>query len=625
MSLIIAMSLGACNPNDSLQKQDSFITATLSDVTSRVDYQHLIATSDSASIGKIDLTWSAGDKINLYVGSVSPTTKITPSFTLSATSSDAKTASFMGGLFPESVSEGITPLYAFVEKPGLTIDEKNSTISVDFTNQAGTMASAMSRDALFAASQYNSLGNKFTFASKVAMLHMNLNLSESGNCRIELIDMSDKGICSSVVLNAVTGDSVKSVTDVAVTIGKDVKVNSGSNDLYFCFYPQTLEDLYAQVIYDNGHIYSFPVRLEEKNLVAGHLYQTKKLFHAPIKYLSSSKPKPVTLIVTCADFEDADLLPAGAFVTKAKACIDYMFSAEPYKTYKEYFNVYIMPAHSADLGYTNLTKEGDSDYKYDLDINSMVTYLYYNCPDFYNLSDFEYSGIHIAVLANTKLYYGITYVYDIGASVAVISTPDDMLGWSGNNGGKLTMVGDYRNIFLHEFGGHGFGRLEDEYWYDDNSVYSGTILENKHNWLVPFGKNVMSATEVNGPSGYNWEHMMTGPIKIYPKEGRNYEGGFYHGKGAFRPEQISVMDDNRLYFNAYSRQLIVERILSWAGEPFDYATFVQKDVDKDPTPNYSMSKGSKVRLMKPLPSPRLIETQIKIDRQGRFVFQPKIR
>ena len=41
------------------------------------------------------------------------------------------------------------------------------------------------------------------------------------------------------------------------------------------------------------------------------------------------------------------------------------------------------------------------------------------------------------------------------------------------------------------------------------------------------------------------------------------------------------MIDDRRYFNAYSRQLIVERIKTLARETFDYDEFLAKDVNYD--------------------------------------------
>lgn len=60
-----------------------------------------------------------------------------------------------------------------------------------------------------------------------------------------------------------------------------------------------------------------------------------------------------------------------------------------------------------------------------------------------------------------------------------------------------------------------------------------------------------------------------------------YEGGFVYGKNIWRSEQISCMIDNRPYFSAWQRYLIVKRIFSiiyGSSYSFDpYETFLAYD------------------------------------------------
>jgi hypothetical protein len=56
-----------------------------------------------------------------------------------------------------------------------------------------------------------------------------------------------------------------------------------------------------------------------------------------------------------------------------------------------------------------------------------------------------------------------------------------------------------------------------------------------------------------------------------------FEGGYFHGKGVYRSEVNSCMNNNVPYFSTVSRQAIVERILNYAGETFDFESFVSKD------------------------------------------------
>lgn len=604
------LSLAACSTEDLMTTgRNGEISASFDNADSRVDYTYATYTESGTAKQKLAVKWAAGDKIDIYAGSVSSATKGT--FTLSS-GAGTQSAKFAGGTLQGTLTSGTTPLYAIVEKSGVTVDETNSAITTSLTSQDGTLANAASKDVLFATSTYNSTANSLTFAHKMAILKLNLNLPESGGCLLYVQNLGTNGsgkLYSSVTLDATTGALKSSSTTGVLYTTTTVSVTAGTAaDFYLALYPQTVQNLFISVYFPStGNQYSYVAQTSSKDLTAGNLYCSSHTFFTASKYMASTKTTPVTLIVTGADFSDAEMASGGTFETKAKACIDYLFTVEPYKTYKEYFNVYIMPAHSKDLGYVNTTASGGTDYTYTLNTTTATTFFRNNCPDFYNSpSTFSNRKMCVAILANTTLYFGLTQINNLGADFAVSPISTETYSWKGNNGTTVTNIGDYRNIFLHEFGGHAFGRLSDEYWYDDTRTYSGTALESEHAWTVPNGKNLVTAAEATGTTGYYWAHMIGTGTGKYPKEGTSYEGGYIYGKGVYRPELISVMGDNRPYFNAYSRQLIVERILSLAGETFSYDTFVSKDVNYDPVAKtMKIFTGKNIIPAKPLSPPQI--------------------
>ena len=618
---ILVLSLGAvaCSTTDSLYNgRGSVINAGFNSTDSKVDYEYSESTTSGTTTKKIAANWNANDRLVVYAGSVSASTKSNPVYTLSD-GGGTKSATFKGGQLQGTLTEGTTPLYAYVEKTGQTINESNSTVTVDFTGQTGTLADATSRDVLFGTTTYSTAGVNVGFNHLMAIVRLNLTLPKAGNCSITLQNEDpnystgnyDGRLYSSVTLDATTGALKSGTKAMTLSLNGNVAVTAGSNVFYVCLYPQAVKELSALITYTDGTKYYAKIQNDSKTFEAGKLYTSDHVFYAATKYISSTKNKPVTLIVTGVDFSDAELAAGGAFETKAKACIDFMFDVEPYKTYKEYFNVYIIPLHSKDIGYIGPSGEdnnGNFSKTHSVDGNKLYSFMQYNCPDLANYDGYE---LTIAAIANTTGYYGMTNNWNIGMGFAVSSLREGTMYWAKNNSGVVSNSGDYRNIFLHEFGGHAFGRLNDEYWYDNNETYSSTSdggIESGHSWSVVFGKNIVSKAEKEGTTGYYWEHMMTGTIKTYSKEGRNYEGGGgSYGKGVYRPEQVSVMDDNRCYFNAYSRQLIVERILRLAGETFSYATFVSKDVDTDPTSTGSSTRTDNVTIMPPLSHPELIK------------------
>lgn len=72
-----------------------------------------------------------------------------------------------------------------------------------------------------------------------------------------------------------------------------------------------------------------------------------------------------------------------------------------------------------------------------------------------------------------------------------------------------------------------------------------------------------------------WHHLMTHPD--YDDIVDIYEGGYFHGRGVYRSEYNSCMNNNVAYYSTWCRQLIVQRIMKLAGEIFSLESFLAKD------------------------------------------------
>ena len=141
-------------------------------------------------------------------------------------------------------------------------------------------------------------------------------------------------------------------------------------------------------------------------------------------------------------------------------------------------------------------------------------------------------------------------------------------------------------VVVHEGGGHGFGRLLDEYKYYNEHIPNDVISQVK-SWRSKdpyYGYNIDFTGD---PAKVHWGHYFN--RDGYDAVGM-YEGASLYHIGVWRPEYMSCMDDNRYYFNAPSREAIVRRIMRASGSTFNIETFVKNDkVKADPTtkaPNY---------------------------------------
>lgn len=344
-----------------------------------------------------------------------------------------------------------------------------------------------------------------------------------------------------------------------------------------------------------------------------------------ITYQKKRDNNPVTMVIMGDGFTREQLLKNGLFEQKAAEAIEYLFTTEPFKSYREYFNIYFIAAESQQSGADNPDKgimkntyfdAGWSDDYHDMKANNdkVFNFAKQYCPDIVERKT-TIQKVPIFLLVNDTRYGGICWTWSDGQSFAICPLTTGPLNWTGKEP-DITGVskGDWKNTFIHECGGHCFSKLDDEYWYDDNATNPEGKTLSQHRWPVPFGKNVTADISQSSTSNY-WKHMTNNPR--FPKVGY-FEGGHYCGKGVWRSERISCMIDNRRYYNAYSRQLIVERILSIANEQFNYDSFLAKDVSYDEILDNRDNQRSlyrsnvdisSLKISPPLPRPILIEVE----------------
>ena len=136
-------------------------------------------------------------------------------------------------------------------------------------------------------------------------------------------------------------------------------------------------------------------------------------------------------------------------------------------------------------------------------------------------------------------------------------------------------------VLIHETGGHGFGKLNDEY---SLNYYGGPDVEMIKYIKECHEKGVFVNVDVtNNPKEILWSRYIED--KRFTSEGIGvYKGGAAFFDGIWRPTENSVMRTNSLnknnFFNAPSRAQIYTRIMKLSeGQDwqFDYETFVKWD------------------------------------------------
>ena len=274
-------------------------------------------------------------------------------------------------------------------------------------------------------------------------------------------------------------------------------------------------------------------------------------------------------IVFLGDCFDAYDISEGKYLDGINQAIEHFFAIEPYKTYREYFNVYTVFGMSTDsgTGTVNTIREAKFGSQYLLSegvtIDQSTTFKYAcKAP---GIDEGNLDETLVVLILNTQEYGGLTYMWPDGSAIAVCPMSDDVYPY------------DYRGIVQHEAGGHGFGKLADEYIYTNGFVYSCGC---SHPHASKFKEGVSYGWYDNlslssGLYDVPWSHLF-----FHPKYGDIvdiYEGGYFHTRGIYRSEPTSCMNNNIPYFSTISRQVIVERIKEYAGETFSLQEFYDKD------------------------------------------------
>lgn len=274
-------------------------------------------------------------------------------------------------------------------------------------------------------------------------------------------------------------------------------------------------------------------------------------------------------IVFMGDCFDAQDIATGKYLAGVNEAIGYYFDIEPYKTYKPYFNIYTVVGMSNDsgMGTVNTIRDAKFGSQYSLnEISPNHEICYEYAMKASTVNEDNLGQTLVVMIENTTEYGGICYMWGDGSAIACCPMSDDAYPY------------DFRGIVQHEAGGHGFGKLADEYIYT-NGFISACSCPNKHlgdfNAYKALGwyRNLESVGDMEK---VGWSHLIFNPK--YSNIVDIYEGGYFHSRGIFRSEPNSCMNNNIPYFSAISRQEMVERIMRYAGKEFDINEFYAKDV-----------------------------------------------
>lgn len=275
-------------------------------------------------------------------------------------------------------------------------------------------------------------------------------------------------------------------------------------------------------------------------------------------------------IVLLGDGFSAKDIASGKYLKDIKQEVEYFFGIEPYKTYRDYFNVYTAIPLSTESGVGtvntirynrfNTTFTGGVGLKADYD--EVFDYAL-GAP---TVNKGNLNQTLIIMVPNSTDYGGICQMWEDGSAIAFCpqSTYDYPL--------------DTRGVIQHEAGGHGFGKLGDEYIYHNafidfcDCTCCGHVLEFNGAKSLGWYDNLELTGKMHS---VGWSHLIFDDR--YSDIVDIYEGGYMHNRGVFRSEPNSCMNNDIPYYSTISRESIVKRIKAYAGETYSFEDFVKND------------------------------------------------
>ena len=271
-------------------------------------------------------------------------------------------------------------------------------------------------------------------------------------------------------------------------------------------------------------------------------------------------------LVLMGDGYSDRMIADGTYASTMHRGMEAFFLEEPYKSFRDCFNVYYVDVVSKNERYdaeTALKTWYGTGTKVGGDDNKVIDYTKMA------IAENRMDNATVLVLMNRDFYAGTCYMY-----------PPE-------NGGNLSGLsisyfpvssydGTFNGILMHEAGGHGFGKLADEYYY----ASYGTIPQeeiNEYRAKEAYGW-WQNGDFTSDPASVKWSQFLSDAR--YISEGLGvYEGAFQYIYGAWRPTRNSIMNNNTEGFNAPSRYAIWQRIgkiafgTAWNGTYEDFVTW----------------------------------------------------
>ena len=287
----------------------------------------------------------------------------------------------------------------------------------------------------------------------------------------------------------------------------------------------------------------------------------------------ATEGKGIPIVLMGDGFVDQEIADS-TYSTVMNQAMENLFSEEPIKSLRNYFNVYrvtaVSPCNRFDgISSTALgTVPDHQSMGIEVDAKAVMKYVK-------KVENIDSINTLAVIILNTNINRGVTYMIgsdkkDYNYSIALCPMIDSLKSET------------FRQVLTHEAVGHGFAKLADEYVRStEGSATDEDIktLKDRHERLGWF----LNVDSEKDSTKVIWTQFIYDPE--FSNEGIGiYEGGYTFYKGVYRPTEESMMRSNNAPFNAPSRQAIYNKVMKLGlGKTATYEEFVEFDRAHKPT------------------------------------------
>ena len=294
-------------------------------------------------------------------------------------------------------------------------------------------------------------------------------------------------------------------------------------------------------------------------------------------YQKATEGKGINLYLIGEGYDRAEHAIGGTADYWLERAAEAIFEIEPYNKLRNLFNVFIIYAHSPERGVSLFEDRRESRFGYRQVAPTKRSNAYFNPQEVYDTAQksLQEKGVidsteimHFLMVvnsSNTGLFKGMMYAKRVkegetSRRIKVALNPT---------------ASSFNPLIWHEFGGHGFGALADE--YVPRKGAKPRLFTGDPTRLAP---NIDVESD---PTRVKWTQFITDPRYAHEKLGVYRGGGGRRYHNVYRATETSIMrqgGNSKLRFNAPSRAAIYKKAMKMAYPDweFDYETFVKFDL-----------------------------------------------